>query len=110
LDRIYNIHVNDTTLRKFLGQPEMQRLDEESRSIPKACQDCCWLNICGGGGLLAHQYSEKTDSSMHPSVHCDALKELYSETTSFLLNNGMDPQQLKDVLFSNNEIEAVEIT
>jgi uncharacterized protein len=107
-DRIENVHVSDTTLLTFLSQPEMERLDSESRSVPDDCKECCWLNICGGGGMLAHQYSTETNSSMHPSVHCGSLKELYSEATSFLLDNGMDPEQLKAVLFSKDEIDAAE--
>jgi uncharacterized protein len=80
--------VGDTTLYEFLDQAFCHELDRASRTIPDACQACCWARICGGGGVLAHQYSSHNNSVNNPTIYCAGLKDFYSHISAYLLKNG----------------------
>jgi uncharacterized protein len=108
-DEFENPHVSKISLVDFLSQSGFSKLDEEARNIPTECKDCCWENVCGGGGALNQQYSSKTGSSLQKSVYCSALRDFYSEAAAFLLKNGMDPKELQRTLLSAEEIEEVSI-
>lgn len=88
-------NVADTSLQAYLRHPDIRRLHEAERAIPAGCQGCCWAKVCGGGGNLGHQYSSRTESCDHPSVHCGALKDLYAHVCAFLVNNGYPLEQIE---------------
>ena len=100
-------HVSTITLRDYLNGELFVKIDKESRAIPEECQSCCWKNICGGGSEAPNRYSSVTNSTLHPSVHCGALKEFYSAVAAFLLNNGMNPDRLLNLLFDNDELKII---
>jgi uncharacterized protein len=79
-------------------------LDQASRTIPDACQSCCWARICGGGGTLTQQYSSHNDSVNNPTIYCAALKDFYSHVSAYLLQNGMSMERLQRALFREEEL------
>ncbi len=91
-------NVARTTLRRFLQLPTIQSLRIAESTIPTDCKSCCWAKACGGGGNLSHQYSSKTESSDHPSVHCGALKDFYAHVCAYLVNNGYPVEALEEKL------------
>ncbi len=91
--------VTETTLYEFLDHAFFHDLDRASRTIPDACQSCCWSRICGGGGIPAHQYSETNDSFNNPTVYCEGLKDFYSHVSAYLLKHGMSLERLQKTLF-----------
>jgi len=101
-------HVSTISLRDYLNGELFIKIDKESRTIPDDCKSCCWQNVCGGGSEAPNRYSSTTNTTLQPSVHCDALKEFYSEVAAFLLKNGMHPDRLLNLLFGKEELEAVQ--
>jgi uncharacterized protein len=100
------VHVSDTTLTDFLENDFMKRLDKVSRTIPKACEECCWSKVCGGGGIPAHQYDPANETFSNPTVYCDALRDYYSHVANYLITNGMESKKLEAVLFGDEELNA----
>jgi len=95
--------VVDTTLYEFFDQAFFRELDRAARTIPDACRSCCWGRICGGGGILTHQYSSQNDSANNPTVYCEGLKDFYSHVSTYLLKNGMSLERLQQSLFREAE-------
>ncbi|WP_144391557.1 radical SAM protein [Pleionea sediminis] len=93
------------SLVEYLHHPAILYLEEAAHKIPDECSECCWKNVCGGGGILAHQYSEKDNSCNHASVYCDSLQEFYAYLTSFLIDNGLNIEKVESILFEE-KVEA----
>jgi uncharacterized protein len=104
------MRVVDTTLYEFLDQAFFQELGRASRTIPDACQSCCWARICGGGGILTHQYSSQNDSVNNPTVYCAGLKDFYSHVSAYLLKNGLSMERLQQALFREEERAHMQAT
>ena len=97
------MRVVDTTLYEFLDHAFFHELDRAARAIPDACQACCWARICGGGGILTHQYSSQNGSMNNPTVYCAGLKDFYSHVSVYLLKHGMSLERLQQALFREEE-------
>ena len=102
--------VIDTSMYEFFDHEFFHRLNLASRTIPDACQSCCWARICGGGGIPAHQYSSRNDSINNPTVYCESLKDFYSHISVYLLNNGMSIERLQNALFREDELAQMQAT
>lgn len=53
---------------------------------PDGCTECDWWKICKGG-KPANRFS-RADGFNNPSIFCNGLQEIYSETAAYLVRNG----------------------
>jgi len=74
------------SLRDFLGNPIFEEIETTSNSMPTACRDCRWRDMCRGGDL-ENRFSAVTGFD-NPSVYCDAYKGLYATVCERLVEGG----------------------
>ena len=104
------MRVVETTLYAFLDHAFFHELGRADHTIPDGCQSCCWARICGGGGILTHQYSSQNDSVNNPTVYCAGLKDFYSHVSAYLLKNGLSMERLQHALFREEERAHMQAT
>jgi uncharacterized protein len=104
------LRVTETTLYAFLDHAFFHALGRAAHTIPDGCQSCCWARICGGGGILTHQYSSRNDSVNNPTVYCAGLKDFYSHVSAYLLKNGLSLERLQQALFREEERAHLQAT
>jgi uncharacterized protein len=92
-----NYNVSNISLKNYLETEPFQIINAAQFQLPKDCNNCCWENVCYGGGLV-HRYSieKKFDN---PSIYCEGLKSFYSSVFQYLLSNGYELDKIKNVLF-----------
>ncbi len=54
---------------------------------PIACQNCIWVDMCGGGHL-ENRFSSK-NGYHNPSIYCDSLQRIYQQILHFLIDSGI---------------------
>jgi uncharacterized protein len=86
--------VTEHTLREFLADPIFSDIERISASLPTACSDCRWREICRGGDI-ENRFSH-ADGFDHPSVYCDAYKVMYQTVCDELTANGYPPELIAD--------------
>lgn len=86
-NRWVDASVRNTTLESFMNHPlYLEWLDGGSK-IPVECVSCCWANICRGGHPY-HRYEHDGAGYNRKSRYCEALMEMYSHVTAFMLRCG----------------------
>jgi uncharacterized protein len=91
-------NVSSITLAEFINTKWFQVLREAFTKRPRECQQCCWENVCGGGGII-NRYSTHNGFD-NPSIYCEGLQDYYSEVASYMLKNGFPVEKLNQQLFS----------
>ena len=81
--RGYN--VCNISLKNYLNTNPFPLIVNSQNTLPRACKNCKWQNICNGGEL-AHRYSKKNEFD-NPSVYCDGLKIIYEEVEKYFMND-----------------------
>lgn len=84
----YGGSVFDTTLQEFSDSDLLKRLSADNDARAQVCQNCVWLNICGGGSLINRFKMENRFNN--PSVFCDGLMQFFTHVSQFLLAQGID--------------------
>jgi len=94
----YNIKpvfdIRTTPLREVLAHPIFAEVDRLQRTLPSACGQCRWREICGGGDI---ENRFASDSGFdNPSVYCDAYLHFYAEMSETLIRNGYPREVFED--------------
>ena len=89
-------NVFDTSLKKFLQHNIFKEISFAQQNLPEECKNCCWSNVCGGGGIT-NRFSIKNRFD-NPSIYCEGLKLFYSKVLKYLLESGIPLKQLKKQL------------
>lgn len=95
-------NIADTSLKDFFALPMFDEITQASAILPEKCQECCWSEICEGGGLV-NRYSTKNKFN-NPSIYCEGLKMFYSNVAKYLLENGFP----LDEMMRNLNLQVVE--
>jgi uncharacterized protein len=74
------------SLREFLADPVFADIERFDASLPTACGDCRWREICRGGDF-ENRFSDQNGFD-NPSVYCEAYKVLYRSVCDELTSNG----------------------
>ena len=74
--REHRKNINNISLKDFFNLNLFDAINQASATLPKKCLDCCWSEICEGGGLV-NRYSTKNKFD-NPSIYCDGLMLFYS--------------------------------
>jgi uncharacterized protein len=90
-------NVSTHTFKEIIDAPNFRKIISSMMTLPTACLDCCWQNVCGGGGIV-NRYSKENDFN-NPSVYCHALKKFYSNLVHFLLAHNYPMQKIESILF-----------
>ena len=95
---VTNIGANvfNTTLNEILKNQIFQELVEAQTNMPQQCNECCWVNICGGGHIV-DRFSTKNRFD-NPSTYCNALKDFYAHITNYLILSGVSINKISKVL------------
>lgn len=91
-----NLNCKTSDLETLLKHNNFETIDNALNTIPKACSDCIWKNICQGGGLV-NRYST-TSAFDNPSVFCNDLKIFYRTISIELIKKGMNIEYIIDNL------------
>ncbi len=78
--------VDTISAKQLLMLPIFTEINKAQTDVPEACQECCWYNVCGSGGIV-HRFSNKNRFN-NPSLYCNSLKDYYAEVAKYLLNQG----------------------
>lgn len=86
-------NIANTSLKEFFDLSLFDEIKQASAHLPEKCQECCWSEICEGGGLV-NRYStlNKFDN---PSIYCEGLKLFYSNVAKYLLENGFPLEEMQ---------------
>lgn len=98
-------NVRDMSLKDFLDHEDIKYIDEVSRALPSACQQCAWQNYCAGGaihGTLVNRFrtGHLFDSA---SVLCLPLKGFYLSIVARLIAQGHRVEAFESALDFDGE-------
>ena len=86
-------HCSDiSSVEDLLDHPVMLAIDAARDLRPQACADCDWWGICRGSNI-SNRYSAEAGFD-NASIYCTALKSLYLEVASWMIEQGVD---IKDI-------------
>lgn len=98
---LFNGHnVLTSSYTDFIGSREQRAIIEAENTLPSACQDCAWKNVCRGGaanGRLINRFS-KARGFDNPSIMCAPLQQMYSRIAAHFLRQGYGFDRLKGSL------------
>lgn len=100
-------NINDVSLKEFLELDTFSQIKQASETLPLACSECCWSEICEGGGLV-NRYSSKNKFD-NPSIYCDGLKMFYSQVAKYLLEHGFPLEEMKRNLKLEDVVNLEEV-
>lgn len=80
------------SLPQVLADPVFERLEQEARTLPRACQGCTWAGMCRGGDL-ENRYSRARGFD-NASIYCDSYRRLYAGIADLLSANGYPAAEL----------------
>jgi uncharacterized protein len=86
-------NIANTSLKDFFELSYFDEIAQASAVLPDKCQECCWSEICEGGGLV-NRYSTQNKFN-NPSIYCDGLKLFYSSVAKYLLENGYPLEEMQ---------------
>lgn len=86
-------NINDISLKEYLDLDIFNQVTRATESLPVQCSECCWSEICEGGGLV-NRYSSKNKFD-NPSIYCEGLKMFYSHVAKYLLEHGFPLEEMK---------------
>ena len=67
------------------NEPRWKAARDASIKLSRKCQQCKFMNACGGG-YLPHRFSKKNGYD-NPSVYCDDLYSMFENMQSVLANH-----------------------
>ncbi len=90
------MNVFNTSSKEFLAAPFFETFAKYETTLPSACEDCQWRQICRGG-MLINRYSE-ADLFSRESVLCAGLKLFYREVYDFLVTNEVPTTMMRNII------------
>lgn len=94
----YDIH--NISLKSYLAGDTYIKNIISSSSLPKACYDCYWKNVCGGG-KLQNRYHSESRSYDQPTIYCSALKIFFAEMAKTMVERGYPISRLSNSIIMN---------
>ena len=80
----------------FITADAYQHIASVMETMPKHCQGCEWVGFCRGGAQFQqaiNRFSRKNHFN-NPSIFCESYKQLYSAMAKYMLDRGLEEQQL----------------
>jgi uncharacterized protein len=96
-------NVNTSALSEHMASDAYLHMAAVMETMPKACQGCEWVGYCRGGAQnqqAINRFSRKNHFN-NPSIFCETYKHLYSAMAKYMLDRGLDEQQLVDALYDS---------
>ena len=97
-------NIENTSLKDFFALPLFNIIEQATNTLSKKCQECCWSEICEGGGLVNRYRTENKFDN--PSIYCEGLMLFYSHVAKYLLENGFPFEEMKRNLKLQEEKEV----
>ncbi len=93
-------NVSTSTLLEHVSSDSYLHMAAVMETMPSACQTCEWVGYCRGGAQnqqAINRFSRKNHFN-NPSIFCETYKHLYSAMAAYMLERGLDEEQLVTVL------------
>ncbi|MEL7488646.1 MAG: radical SAM protein, partial [Pseudomonadota bacterium] len=88
-----NMNISDQSLADVFRSPIWAELDDALHRPPSECRACEWYGLCRGGRII-HRY-DKSGGFSQKSIYCDALKNLYTILSAYVIKHGVPRDVLK---------------
>lgn len=90
--------VDEITMKEFLQVPIFKELTEAFSKTPDTCKNCCWENVCRGGGIT-NRFSSLSRFN-NSSIYCEGLKIFFSEVFQYLVKSGVSVADIQKRLLN----------
>jgi uncharacterized protein len=93
-------NIRTSTLAEHIASSSYTYLKNVTAICPAECADCEWVGYCRGGAQnqqAVNRFSQAKGFN-NRSIFCETYKTLYSAMAKHLLDRGMTPEQLVDIL------------
>jgi uncharacterized protein len=95
-------NIFDNSLEDIFSAKIFKELSGVQQNIPKDCDDCCWKQVCRGGGGILEKFSSQNRFS-NKSIYCKVWAKLFPIVASKLLNHGYPKEKLLNILSGEKE-------
>ncbi|WP_434631374.1 radical SAM protein [Chromobacterium sp. CV08] len=92
-----DFNVKTNSVNDFIEREDISILYGELSSIPEACKDCAFVNVCRGGqvfGQPENRFSTRNGLN-NKSVYCEVYKALYVELCKYLYGRGIGWERIE---------------
>jgi uncharacterized protein len=91
-------NIKTAKIKDVMSHPIFTELKQALETPPEICSKCLWYNACGGGNLVTRFSKENRFNNR--SIYCDTFKSLFEHITKYLIQNGINSQDIKNVLLA----------